>query len=299
VRRTALGLLLAGLAACTASPPAHQTGEARYLLGQPYEMGGVWSYPREDFVLSQTGLAVVLPDTRAGRRTPNGEVFDPGALMAAHRTLQLPAILSVWNLETGREIRVRVNDRGPTQPGRVVGLSRRAAELLGIAPGGTAQVRIMVEEGPSRALARALPGTEAASLAIAAAPSGAVESEALAPPPGARAADRVRQGAVRPVAMTVAATEAPPPDRLPEEVVQRFAMPGRLVAEAGSFFRRDAAQRQAARLAGLGARVEPFGAGRQQQFRVRLGPFAGVAEADRALAAVRSAGVPEVTLFVE
>ena len=54
-------------------------------------MGGVWSYPREDFALSESGLAAVLPDARRGRRTANGEVHDPAALTAAHRTLQLPA----------------------------------------------------------------------------------------------------------------------------------------------------------------------------------------------------------------
>jgi rare lipoprotein A len=298
LRLPALGLL-AALAACTASPSPQPPSEARYMLGEPYAMDGIWSYPREDFALSRTGIAVVLPDTRAGRRTTNGEVFDPGALMAAHRTLQLPAVLAVWNLETGREILVRVNDRGPAQPGRVIGLSRRAAELLGIPPGGTAQVRITVEEGPSRALARAMPGAEGAPLAIATAPSGAVESETLAPPPGVRASDRVRQVAARPVAQAIAPAEPPPPERLPEQVAQRPAMPGRLVAETGTFFRRDLAQRQAARLAGLGARVEAFGAGRQQQYRVRLGPFADLAEADRAVAGALAAGMPEVALFLE
>lgn len=300
-RGAALGLLAALLAGgCTPAPPAPGRSEARYMVGEPYGMGGVWSYPREEFALVQTGIAVVLPDTRAGRRTANGEVFDPGALMAAHRTLQLPAILSVWNLETGREIRVRVNDRGPAQPGRVVALSRRAAELLGIPPGGAAQVRIAVEEGPSRALARALPGAEVAALAVATAPSGTVQAEALAPPPGARVADRVRHAAwVRPAVQAVAAAEASPPDRLPETVVQRAATPGRLVAETGTFFRRDLAQRQAARLAGLGARVEAFGEGRQQQYRVRLGPFTDLAEADRAVAGALAAGLPEVTLFLQ
>jgi rare lipoprotein A len=90
-----------------------------------------------------------------------------------------------------------------------------------------------------------------------------------------------------------------PPIRLPEEVIARPAMTGRLVLEAGSFFRRDLAQQQAARIAGLGARVEPFGSGRQQQYRVRIGPFPDLAQADRALTGVLGAGLPEVKLTVE
>jgi rare lipoprotein A len=66
---------------------------------------------------------------RAGGVPSTARSHDPAALVAAHRTLQLPAVVLVWNLDTGREIRVRVNDRGPSEPGRVIGLSRRAATL--------------------------------------------------------------------------------------------------------------------------------------------------------------------------
>ncbi|MDW8400029.1 MAG: RlpA-like double-psi beta-barrel domain-containing protein, partial [Acetobacteraceae bacterium] len=168
-------------AACSEAP--------RPTAAEPYQLGGRWYYPREDFSYAATGLAAVLPDREAGRRTANGETHDPAALMAAHRTLQLPAILRVTNLETGRSIRVRLNDRGPADPGREVALSRRAAELLGIPPGGTAQVRIAVEQEASRALAAAAPRPpEAVTLPIATAPRPRLEGESLAPPPGARAA---------------------------------------------------------------------------------------------------------------
>jgi len=249
---------------------------------------------------TQAGIATLLPDANPGPGAANGEVHDPAAPVAAHRTLQLPAILSVWNLENGREIQVRVNDRGPEQPGRVIGLSRRAAELLGISPDGTAQVRITVEATSSRALAGSLPGTETPSLAVASAPRVAVQAEVLAPLPGARSVDRVRRAAFQPAALAVVEDRtAPPPDRLPERVVQRFALPGRMVVEAGTFFRRDLAQRQAGRLAALGARAEALGTGRQQQYRVRLGPYADLAAADRAVEGVLSAGLPEATLLLE
>ena len=267
-------------------------------------MGGVWSYPREDHGLSESGLAVVLPDGARGRRTANGEVYDPAALVAAHRTLQLPAVVSVWNLDTGREVRVRVNDRGPESPGRVIGLSRRAAALLGMAPGEPARVRIALDPELSRAAAEGLPGAEGPHLAVAAAPVAAVEREQLAPPPGARAApvrDRSEQ-VPRPTPVLAAGVSGPPgrrpppATRLPEEVSQRGVVPSRILVEARTFFRRDLAERRAL---ALGGRVEAFGPGRHPQFRVRLGPFAAAEGADRALEAALRRGIPDPKIVLD
>lgn len=295
IRGAALALVVL-LGSCAPRPPA-PAADPQYVIGQGYAEGGFWSYPREDFGLDETGVAAVLPASRRGRRTANGEVWNPDRLVAAHRTLQLPAIVTVWNLQNGREIRVRVNDRGPAQPGRVIGLSPRAALLLDIPAGGTAQVRVRVDPGPSRALARALPGTEAPPIAVTAAPRAAVATETLAPPPGAREAARVRTGRAAPAAAAVVDADPDlPPDPLPEAITTNYAMPGRYVVEAGTFFRRDLADRQAAR---IGARVEPFGATRQPQYRVRLGPFGDLAAADRAVAQVLGAGLPEARLLVE
>ncbi|WP_419897031.1 septal ring lytic transglycosylase RlpA family protein [Roseomonas sp. USHLN139] len=290
-------LLPLAVVGCTrqAAPPAPTA--ARYTVGAPYEMGGSWSYPREDFSLTEAGLATVIADPRGGRVTANGETYDPGLLTAAHRTLQLPAILRVTNLENGRELRIRVNDRGPAQPGRVLALSRRAAELLGIA--GVAQVSLSVDSEASRALAAAMPQPEAVSLAVATAPRGVVESESLAPPPGAQAASRVRQARSGPAvaAGPVEAARQSVPLRLPEELVQGVARPGRLFVQGSNFTSRTDAQRQAARMGG--ARVEPFGPPRRPEYRVRLGPFASVAEADRALELARRSGVSEARLLVD
>ncbi|EFH10514.1 septal ring lytic transglycosylase RlpA family protein, partial [Teichococcus cervicalis] len=167
LRTPFLLLALAMAAGCVRQAPPPPAAQPRYMLGEPYAMGGVWSYPREDFALQETGLAAVIADPRAGRRTTNGEIWDPAALVAAHRTLQLPAILLVTNLENGRQLRVRVNDRGPAQPGRVLGLSRRAAELLGVPAAGGTQLAIAVDGEASRALASALPQAENRALAVA------------------------------------------------------------------------------------------------------------------------------------
>jgi len=87
------------------------------------------------------------------------------------------------------------------------------------------------------------------------------------------------------------------PERLPEQVMQGSPNPGRIWLEASRFFRRDLAQAQASR---IGGRAEPFGpAGRQQQWRVRSGPYSSVAEADAALARALAQGQPDLRLVVE
>jgi peptidoglycan lytic transglycosylase len=292
--------LLAGAAACAPSPPSRPE-DPRFVVGEPYSKGGVWSYPREDYGLAESGLAVVLPDAWPGRRTANGEVHDPAALTAAHRTLQLPAVVKVWNLDTGREVRVRVNDRGPERPGRVIGLSRRAAELLGVGPGEPARVRVAVDPEASRAAIARLAGAEGPRLAVAAAPVGPVEREQLAPLPGARTvAGGGAAAALRPASVALAG-DAPgpqprPPARLPEDVAQRGAVSSRLVVEAGTFFRRDLAERRAATVGGV---AEAVGAGRQPQYRVRLGPFSTAGEADRALEAALGRGIPDAKIVLD
>jgi rare lipoprotein A len=295
-RRAAL--LLPLLAACTPRAPQLPASQPRYVVGEPYQLGGVWSYPREDFALQETGLATVIADPRAGRRTVNDEIYDPALLTAAHRTLQLPAVLVVTNLENGLELRVRVNDRGPAHPGRVIELSRRAAELLRVSAGGT-QVSITVDGEASRSLASALPQPEDRRLAIATAPRESLQAETLAPPPGARVATQLREG--RTAAPIVSGVDAAPralvPTRLPEAVAQGYARPGRLFIQASTFTARDAAQRQAARLPG--AQVEAFGPGRRPEYRVRLGPYGSVVQADAGLEMVRRSGVSDARILVD
>jgi rare lipoprotein A len=295
----ALGFLLAAalVAGCAQRGAAPTAG--RYVIGNPYELGGTWSYPREDFGLVETGLATVAADRRAGRRTTNGETHDPAVLMAAHRTLQLPAVVQVTNLENGLQLEVRVNDRGPANPGRVIELSRRAAELIGIPAGGTAQVRVSVNTDLSRALAGQLPSTEVPQLQIAAAPVGAVQREDLAPPPGAAQAGRVREARALPGGRATTVEAAAPsqvPDRLPENLTRAWAQPGRLFVEAATFSRRDLAERQAAR---VGGRVEAQGPRGRQTFRVRIGPLGSVADADRVLENTLRAGVSEARILVD
>jgi hypothetical protein len=88
------------------------------------------------------GLASWYGPGFAGRRTASGEVFDPSLLTAAHKTLPFGTRVRVVNLENGRSVDVRITDRGPFKPGRVIDLSRAAAEAIGMIGSGVAQVRV-------------------------------------------------------------------------------------------------------------------------------------------------------------
>ncbi|ABI76112.1 rare lipoprotein A [Hyphomonas neptunium ATCC 15444] len=91
---------------------------------------------------AETGIAIVYGDEFAGLPTANGEVFSQTELTAAHPSLPLPSLVSVTNVDTGREVVVRVNDRGPFEDGANVQLSRKAAETLGMNGAGKGNVRL-------------------------------------------------------------------------------------------------------------------------------------------------------------
>lgn len=96
---------------------------------------------------TQTGVASWYGDPFHGRRTASGEVYDMDGLTAAHQTLPFGTRVRVENLDNGKTITVRINDRGPFVKSRILDVSRRAARQLGLIVPGTARVRITVLEG--------------------------------------------------------------------------------------------------------------------------------------------------------
>ncbi len=139
-------VLLLFLGACSlggrpADAPLPRT-EGVYKLGDPYVINGRWYRPRFDPAYEAVGIASWYGDPFHGRRTANGEIFDKNRLTAAHPTLPLPSLVEVTNLETGRRLVVRVNDRGPFVGGRLIDLSEAAARELGFREQGLARVRV-------------------------------------------------------------------------------------------------------------------------------------------------------------
>ncbi len=110
---------------------------------KPYSVHGQTYYPEAPSVgWSETGLASWYGYESPNSTTATGEPFDTDVFTAAHKTLPLPCIADVTNLDTGKAIRVRVNDRGPFVDGRIIDLSRAAARELGVYNSGTARVRV-------------------------------------------------------------------------------------------------------------------------------------------------------------
>lgn len=118
--------------------------EPRYKVGDPYNVGGVWYYPERDLSYDETGIGSWYGDEFAGKLTANGEIFDPTKITGAHKTLPMPSVVRVTNLDNGRSLVVRINDRGPFVAGRIIDLSREAARLIGFKDAGIAKVRVQI-----------------------------------------------------------------------------------------------------------------------------------------------------------
>jgi rare lipoprotein A len=285
-------------------PPPTSSASPNYKVGKPYQVAGLWYYPQEDFSYDETGIASWYGPNFHAKLTANGEVFDQNAVTAAHKTLQMPSIARVTNLENGRSIIVRINDRGPFVNGRILDLSRRSAQLLGLEGKGTGKVRVQVLAEESMALAgKVKPDASGTEPKLAqAAPRGSVVAESLPPPPGANARTSVPELASSAPAkaqrgMTPEAVEK---ELATQEVKSVPVHPTNIYIQAGAFSRHDNANRLAARLASVGkARIQEAYIQGKPVFRVRLGPLASVEDADRMLDAVVAAGQQDARVVVD
>lgn len=161
IKKISLFILCALLTACTdngillrSNGKNYSSGKTNgiYKIGMPYQINGQWYYPKEDLNYKEIGIASWYgPDFHNGI-TANGEKYDMYAMTAAHRTLPLPSIVKVTNLENGRSVIVRVNDRGPFVNNRIIDVSKTAAEALGFQNSGTTQVRVEYLKEESLAL---------------------------------------------------------------------------------------------------------------------------------------------------
>jgi rare lipoprotein A len=188
---------------------------------KPYEVNGVVYRPRAQSNYDEVGIATWYGAQYHNRQTADGELFDMDRATAAHTTLPLPCIVEVTNLDNGRRIRVRVNDRGPFVRGRILDLSREGAKELGFYAKGSARVRVRYV-GPAPALG-----------------GGSLQMAAYEPPKS------VARTYVAP------ATDAPTPALPPSA--------GQARVQAAAFAERAHAEAAAAALGGLGeVRIEPL-----------------------------------------
>ena len=167
LKTVGLGVLLFLVAGCASkevdlsSSPYTQAATIKdmggsYKIGNPYQIMGQWYYPKEDYDYVEEGVASWYGEDFHAKTTANGEAYNMNTLTAAHRTLPLPSIVRVTNMENGRSLVLRVNDRGPYVKNRIIDVSKRAAELLGFKTKGTAKVRVEILPKESLALKQAL-----------------------------------------------------------------------------------------------------------------------------------------------
>jgi rare lipoprotein A len=268
-----------------------------YKIGEPYQEDGVWYTPHEQPEYDETGIASWYGPNFYGQRTANGEVFDASALTAAHPTLPMPVNVRVTNLDNGRALVLRVNDRGPFARGRIIDVSERAAKMLGFYGQGTAHVRVTYL---SRAdLPGAAPAAVSGDTVLAAATVPTVQTAALDPVAAAPAMEPVTRAAPE----SEAASQSAPLDPAVAETVAELAGQGvgtHYYVQAGAFFARENAERLKNRLSGIGNPIiSSIDRNGQLLYRVRIGPYDDVGSADAALAELPGLGESGAKIVVD
>ncbi len=300
----ALGVMAAG---CASEPEGGKVtvppNAGVYKIGSPYQIGGTWYYPREQPDYDETGIASWYGPGFYGHPTADGEIFNADALTAAHRTLPLPVNVRVTDLENGRSLILRVNDRGPFAKNRIIDVSERAAKLLGFYEAGTARVRVTYLGRADLPNGQPQPfgvGTPPAVVsAVPAAPTTSVETGMLGAVPGVAVAP--------PTATTLPAPPAAPPAQvatadsgLPTGQVNEVPVPPvtHLYVQVGAFSVYQNAARLAARLGG-DLRISTIQRNGQTLYRVRSGPYNTTADADAAFARISNQGANDAHIVVD
>ncbi len=277
--------MLASVAGCA----SHRGGGSSvashglYKVGAPYTIDGVTYVPQEEFNHTETGVASWYGPGFHGRYTANGEIYDQSERTAAHRTLQLPCVVRVTNLDNGLSTTVRINDRGPYARNRVLDVSRATAETLGMIGRGTAHIRIDQLPAESMtvkevALNGGGPAEQEAALArlasrggAAFAPATAMAPPAPAPPPSPSVTVWGDPAANPPVADAVPSFGS----RGGPSIASLATHPaGGFYVQAGAFSTMTNAERQRSLVSSYGTTeiTEGSAAGREV-FRVRVGPY--------------------------
>jgi rare lipoprotein A len=302
--------MMASLAACGSSHKGGGSGASgsaaqsgTYKIGKPYKIDGVTYTPQETFTLTETGVASWYGPGFHGKSTANGERYDQSDRTAAHRTLQMPAVVRVTNLDNGLSTVVRVNDRGPFARSRVIDLSRTAAQEIDMIGRGTARVRIdqlstesmTVKEvalgggGPAEQQ-QALAHLASGKRAPAAAPAPAPAPPPAAPPPQVMVAQQAVYEPPPAPAQTVYAspprgngTPFPAPQSASGAVpptIASLSTPASASAgtgffvQVGAFSTQENAERQRGAVRSYGnPEVSQASANGRDVYRVRLGPY--------------------------
>ena len=292
------------------SKPAPVKSKGTYKVGNPYQIKGIWYHPKVDYSYNRTGVASWYGPGFHGKKTANGEIYDQNGLTAAHKTLPMPSLVQVTNLENGRSLRLTINDRGPFAHGRIIDLSRRGAQLLGFHRKGTARVRVQILESESRLMAHNAKGGEILATIGSPIPSNiklpkaGVDKDILLPPKGAsgnpaqtiprnsknlvirrsKVGERARVSSVQPNG----------------EITTVAVTPSNIFVQVGAFTQFQNAHQAAARLSVLNnVSVTSAIVNGKEFFRVRAGPIDTLSDADFLLESILSSGFEAARLVID
>lgn len=272
-------------------------GDGRYKVGSPYQIKGTWYYPAEDYAYSETGIASWYGPNFNGKKTANGETYNQDDLTAAHRTLPLPSAVRVTNLENGRSIVLRINDRGPFARGRIIDVSRQGAHLLGFKKQGVAKVRVDVLPNESRQLKVAAINASQEQITVSASPLEAVLSQPL-PSVKSPATSSATSTAQAPIRTKILPRVTEP--NLSQDVDILPVSPTGIYVQTGAFSRLENALRMRDQIYSMGpTQISRFSVSGKEIYRVRIGPLSSIDVADGTLTRVLGAGVSEAQLIVE
>jgi rare lipoprotein A len=224
---------------CAPSQPGKGSIAERPILARPADPGvvainGVRYVARTDRDSVQVGTATWYGPGFHGRKTANGERFDSGLVTAAHRSLPMPSLVKVTNLDNGRTLIVRINDRGPFVRSKIIDMSARGAELLGFRGNGSARVKIQVLEEADRfqALQQQREQARKSQVASTGKDDDLIDTRYIAVPPAPRVPDRLPEivGNARdeakpnPAGLFVAAAKATRPQQVASlsDALRRF-----------------------------------------------------------------------------
>lgn len=239
-----------------------------YKVGKPYKIRGQWYYPKEDYSYSEVGMASWYGKDFHAKYTANGEVYDMNTLTAAHRTLPLPSIVRVTNLENGRSVILRVNDRGPFAKSRILDVSKHGAQLLGFQNQGTAKVRVEIMAEESRRLKNAILNKTNETIAIN-------QPELILP-----------------------GKENPMKSENSSQIQAIGYAKGQYYVQAGSFSQQNIATELSRQLKKFGTvNTIPAEVNGRNYYRVRVGPYANEEAAQAALNKVLNFGVANATVI--
>lgn len=307
-RLKAIGLIASALVLAACATPSYERSapSPHYKVGKPYKINGRWYRPAVDPDYVETGVASWYGTQFHGRKTANGEVFNMNLLSAAHTTLPMPSMAEVENLENGRRIVVRINDRGPFAKNRLIDLSREAARRLGFEKQGVARVKVRyLGPAPLTAKAPSHPG-EAARYANYAKQQHPVKYQRPVRAPVA-AAPRpdptpVRVETVEPARVINASMDVTPVQTVAPTPIE----PVSPVVQADKLYViRIAALSRLDNIDQLEAQMKPIGPLRLSRidtadekvfYRVSMGPFRTAEEAAGPLERVRAAGYADAAI---